>query len=131
MKRFLEWIRIKSALDETIYRAPYVSEGDVWWVNIGENVGYELNGKSKIFTRPVVIYKKFSHNFYFVIPATTKIHIGDWYIPYTHRGQKAAACLHQARSIDYRRLHNKMGTLDDADFKRIKEGFKALYGTYV
>ena len=33
------------------------------------------------------------------------------------------ACLHQARSIDYRRLSSKLGTLDDEDFARIKAGF--------
>ncbi|MDB5190044.1 MAG: hypothetical protein JWN49_370 [Parcubacteria group bacterium] len=129
MKRFLEWIRIKSALDAKLHRAPHVSEGDVWWINLGENVGHELNGKSKIFSRPTIIYIKLSHNFYFVIPATTKLHDGNWYVHYVHQGQKAAACLHQARSIDYRRLHRKMGRLDDTDFARIKQGFKSLYGT--
>jgi hypothetical protein len=35
-------------------------------------VGSEINGKSKLFSRPVVIYKKLAHGFYFVVPTTTQ-----------------------------------------------------------
>ena len=37
------------------------------------------------------------------------------------------ACLHQARAIDHRRLSSKLGTLDDEDFGRVREGFNRLY----
>ncbi len=37
------------------------------------------------------------------------------------------ACLHQARTMDYRRLSSKLGELDETDFKKVKEGFKNLY----
>jgi hypothetical protein len=37
------------------------------------------------------------------------------------------SCLHQVRVIDYRRLSSRLGELDDADFKHIKEGFNHLY----
>ncbi len=106
---------------------PLVNEGDIWWTSMGENIGWEINGKSKDFTRPVIIYKKLAHGFYFVIPATTKVKTGSWYIPYRHQSINAAACLHQARSIDFRRLHSKLGRLDDSDFSKIKAGFIKLY----
>ena len=30
-------------------------ERDIFWVSIGQNIGYEQNGKSDIFSRPVLI----------------------------------------------------------------------------
>ena len=44
-----------------------------------------------------------------------------------HKEKSVAACLHQARAIDYRRLSSKLGTTDTNDFQRISEGFCRLY----
>ena len=127
MKRFLEWIGLKEKLHTNEHRPPLVSEGDIWWISIGENIGSEINGKNDLFSRPAIIYKKLAHGFYFVVPTTTKAREGSWYIPFRHQDKDMVACLHQVRSIDYRRLSSKLGTLDDEDFQRVKEGFRSLY----
>jgi mRNA interferase MazF len=127
MKRFLEWIGLKERLHAISHKPPYVSRGDIWWASVGENVGSEINGKSRLFSRPVIIFKKLAHGFYFVIPTTTKLHEGSWYIRFRHQSREMDACLHQARAIDYRRLSSKLGTLDDGDMERIGDGFSALY----
>lgn len=127
VKRFLEWIGLKERLHGIQIDAPLVSTGDIWWVSIGENVGSEINGKSKLFSRPAIIFKKLAHGFYFVIPTTTQVKDGTWYVSFKHQGQLMNACLHQARSIDYRRLSSKLGTLDDTDFAKVREGFQDLY----
>lgn len=127
IKKFLEWIKLKERLDEKKILPPLINEGDIWWTSLGENIGWEINGKSDDFTRPVIILKKLAHGFYFCIPTTTKAKTGSWYIPYRHQSIDAAACLHQARSIDFRRLHSKLGRLDDCDFLRIKCGFIKFY----
>ncbi len=123
MKDFLNWMKLKEKLDNLIHKAPLVSEGDIWWASIGENVGSEIGGKSDLFSRPAIIFKKLAHGFYFIIPTTTKPKTGTWHIAFKHQGKDMSACLHQARSIDHRRLSSKLGTVDNADFKRIKEGF--------
>ena len=94
---------------------------------MGENVGSEVNGKSALFSRPVIIFKKLAHGFYFVIPTTTQIHDGTWYVKVRQNEREIVACLHQARAIDYRRLSSKLGTLDDEDRGRITSGFSSLY----
>ncbi len=127
VKRFLEWIGLKEKLDSIIHRPPFVSEGEVWWASLGENVGYEINGKSKDFTRPVLVFRKLSSGFYFVIPLTTQVHIGSWYVNYKQAGKDITACLHQARAIDYRRLHRRLGEVDQMDFQRVQGGFQKLY----
>jgi mRNA interferase MazF len=127
MKRFLEWFGLKETLHEKQHRTPLVSERDIWWASIGENVGSEINGKSERFSRPVIIFKKLSHGFYFVIPTTTQAKEGSWFVPFVHKDKAMTACLHQARAIDYRRLSNKLGRLDTADYERVAEGFATLY----
>ncbi len=127
IKRFLEWIGLKERLHAKIQKAPYVNEGEIWWASIGENVGFEINGKSNLFTRPVIIYRKLTHAYYLVVPATTKHRTGNWYIQYRQGGIDAIACLQHVRTIDYRRLKSKIGELDRLDFEKIKEGFKKLY----
>lgn len=127
IKRFFEWICLKERLHGKLSKAPYVNEGEIWWASIGENVGSEINGKSKLFSRPVIIFRKLAHGFYFVIPTTTQNRSGNWYVVFIQGGEARAACLHQARSIDYRRLYSKLGELDPLDFSDIKKGFGKLY----
>ncbi len=127
MKQFFEWIGLKERLHNIEHKPPLVSQGDIWWVSIGENVGSEVNGKSKLFSRPVIIFKKLAHGFYFVIPTTTQVRDGSWYVKFRQQERDMVACLHQSRAIDYRRLSSKLGTLDDEDYSRIKEGFRTLY----
>jgi mRNA interferase MazF len=127
MKKFSEWSVLKENLDITSHKAPFVSEGDIWWACIGENVGSEIAGKSKQFSRPVIIFKKLAHGFYFVIPTTTKVKEGSWYVQFTHAGIITTACLHQARAIDYRRLSSKLGTLDQSDINVVQSAFRRLY----
>jgi mRNA interferase MazF len=127
MKKFSSWFRLKSQLHDAAHAAPLVSEGDIWWASVGENVGSEINGKSRLFSRPVVIYKKLAHGFYFVVPTTTQERKGSWFIAFRQNETRMVACLHQARAIDYRRLSTKLGTLDDEDFGRVKDGFRTLY----
>ena len=127
IKRFTEWIGLKEKLHNKEHKVPHVSEGEIWWASVGENIGSEINGKSGLFSRPVIIYKKLSHSFYFIIPTTTQEKTGSWFINFKQHGKVMTACLHQAKSMDYRRFSSKLGELDDADFARVQTGFKNLF----
>ncbi|MFA7278339.1 MAG: type II toxin-antitoxin system PemK/MazF family toxin [Candidatus Gracilibacteria bacterium] len=126
-KQFQEWIYIKRTLHEKVILPPYVRKGEIWWTSIGENVGHEINGKSKLFSRPVLIFKKLSRSLFLVIPLTTKVKYGTWFVGYRQSSVQGFACLHQVRTVDYRRLSTKLGEIDDSDFKRIKSRFLELY----
>ena len=127
MKRFLEWIGLKEQLHATEHNPPFVSERDLWWTSIGENVGSEMNGKSDRFSRPALILKKLAHGFYLIAPTTTQQKEGSWYVRVRLGSQDEYICLHQIRTIDYRRLHSRLGQIDGDDFDRAKEGFLKLY----
>ena len=126
-KDFDQWNEKKKRLDAGTHQPPLVSEGEIWWASVGENIGSEIGGKSALFSRPVIILKKLSHDFYFVIPTTTQERKGSWYVDFRQQGRNMIACLHQSRATDYRRLSSKLGTLDDEDFVRVIEGFSSLY----
>ncbi len=126
-KRFLEWIGVKEKIDDREHQPPLTTEGDLWWCAIGENVGVEVGGKSKNFTRPVIILKKFGRSGFLGIPTTTKERKGTWYVSFVHKGIHEVAMLSQARIFSYKRLDSKMGTLDGADLKKVKEAYVCLF----
>jgi len=127
LERFVEWIHLKVKLHTVIAHPPLVSERDLWWVSFGQNIGSEINGKSKVFTRPALILKKLSHGLYLVAPTTTKEKEGSWYVPIKLGGKGMFICLHQVRTVDYRRLFTRLGQIDGSDFKKIKIAFHFLY----
>jgi len=70
-KDFDPWNDIKKATDATDEAARlYFREGEVWWVRLGRNIGYEVNGKSREFTRPVIILKKYNQSSLLALPLT-------------------------------------------------------------
>lgn len=127
IKRFLEWIKHKQFLHEKEHKPPFFKEGEFWWAYVGENIGSEVDGKGEFFTRPIVIYKKLGSYSFLAIPTSTKKKEGTWYVNFLHKGVHEVVLLSQIRVLSFKRLKEKIGTLDDKDFSKIKEGFKNLY----
>jgi mRNA interferase MazF len=127
MKQFLRWIGLKERLHNSSHRPPLVSERDMWWISVGENVGSEMNGKSDRFTRPALILKKLAHGFYLVAPTTTQPHTGSWYVQVHLAGVDEYVCLNQIRVVDYRRLYSKLGQIDTDNFDQVRATFHELY----
>ncbi len=125
--KFIDWFKMKIRLDSAIYKPPLVSERDIWWISLGKNVGSEINGKSHKFSRPGIILNKLSGSFYLIAPTTTREHKGNWYVKIRQSQKESYVCLHQVRTIDYRRLLEKLGQIDESDFKQIKQCLMDLY----
>ncbi len=127
LKRFLEWVGLKEKLHNSNHIPPLFNEGEIWWCAVGENVGIEINGKDKAFSRPVYIYKKLSRDGFFGIPLSTSAKIGSWYIEISFQEQKVVANLAQCRVFSHLRMYEKMGALEESDILKIKDGFLRLY----
>ena len=127
IKHFLEWIKLKERLHESDAKVPFFKEGEVWWCALGENIGVEMNGKSGKFSRPVCVFKKLSSDGFLGIPLSTKNKEGTWYVPIVHKEINVVAVLSQIRMISSKRLLEKQGELDQADLRKIREGFYQLY----
>jgi mRNA-degrading endonuclease toxin of MazEF toxin-antitoxin module len=127
IKEFLTWINLKEKLHDKKRIVPFLTDLDLWWIIFGENVGSEINGKSKFFSRPGLVLKKLSRGFYLVAPTTTQKKDGSWYVEITQGNKKMYVCLHQIRTIDYRRVSSRLGQMDENDFQKVTDAFYKLY----
>lgn len=128
IKRFSEWIQLKEKLHNvSINKSPFFKEGEIWWCSIGDNIGTEINGKSKYFSRPVLIYKKFSKNLFFGLPLTSKLKTGSWFVGISFFNKDQTVVLYQGRTFNSARLMNLIGQCNEKDLEKVKAGFRQLY----
>ena len=103
---------------------------DIFYMNMGKNIGFEQDGKGDNFVRPVVIVKGFNKNMFFGIPLSTKIKEGKFYYRFSFykKDQEVEniALLSQMRLFSTKRLLNKIGMMNIDDFKNMKIKFKEL-----
>jgi mRNA-degrading endonuclease toxin of MazEF toxin-antitoxin module len=119
------WNEVKKELDNLDNKV-FFKEREIFWMSIGENIGFEQNGKGEIFSRPVLIVKKFSKNIFYGIPLSTKIKEGSFFYTFTFQSKQSNALLVQGRLFDSKRLENKMGMIDKDEFKRLKIKLREL-----
>ena len=121
-KNYHKWMHVKSNINNSdIIRS--FKEGDIRWAAVGENVGVEIDGKSRKYSRPIVIFKKHSNLFFTAIPLTSKSHNGTWYVDFIFQGKKQNAVVVQAKAMDVSRLYQRIGEISKNDYRKIKEGF--------
>ena len=122
-KDFDRWNKLKKAInaaDET--ERVYFHEGDIWWVHLGVNVGFEIDGKQREFSRPVVVLRKYNQFSFLALPLTTNAKPNKWRIAIGDvAGRQAFAILSQLRNIDSRRLIEKKGHVDASLLTRLKK----------
>ncbi len=105
MKDFDIW-NIKKKIIENKGRA-LVKRGDVFWCNLGLNIGTEYDGKNQDFSRPVLIIKKFSNETVLILPLTTQLKNTDWYFKLNINNKKSSVILNQLKVIDVKRIRGK------------------------
>lgn len=120
------WFKLKLALWNKESKVVF-KQGELWWCSLGVNLGEEIFGKGEKFTRPVLIFKKFTSNSFLGLPITKQEKQGSWYVEITIHKEKRWVILNQARIFDKKRLTNRVGALDDADFQKVKKRFIEFY----
>ena len=118
-KNFDNWNNAKKQIDETENKKTF-HEREIWFIQIGENVGFEQNGKGGEFLRPVIIYKKFSKNVFLGIPLTKADKKGKFYSTFVFKEQESTAILSQVRLFDSKRLKYKVGKMSVGDYNEVK-----------
>jgi len=120
-KIFDKWNILKQIINRDS-KIVFFRDRDIFFAYLGENIGFEQNGKGEEFLRPVLILKKFGKNSAFVIPLSTKIKEGKFYFQFTSSlGIKTLALLSQARFLDSRRFKMKKGMISKEDFINLKK----------
>jgi mRNA interferase MazF len=125
-KDFVVWHSEKVDLQNTKIR-PGFYEREVWFAAVGENVGYEQDGRGERFLRPIVIIKKFNNEVLWAIPLTSKEKTGKYYFTFgLAEKEKSTAILSQLKLIDAKRLEYKIGNISKGDFKELKSKLTQL-----
>lgn len=126
-KDYKIWIPIKTEINNNEkYPAGY-KEREIWICSLGENIGFEQDGKKESFSRPVLILRVFNKRFCHIVPLSKTNKRGKFYYPFDGRtGKISIALLSQSRAIDSSRLLRKIGIANKKDFKVIQEKIKEI-----
>ena len=101
---------------------------EIWWCRLGLNIGFEQDGSGEEFLRPCVIVRGFGPRVCMVIPLTTSGSKHPLRVPLGEvDGKTATALLSQIRSIDTRRLVEKIGFLDKEKFEELRKNARSLF----
>lgn len=128
-KDYDAWNEKKKKLDSLI-TAPNYHEREVWWCSLGLNIGFEQDGKSEDFSRPIVVIKAYNRNLLLAVPLIGKKKEGVYYKYLGYIVDRdASAVLSQARPIDSKRLIRKTGRIDGTMFYELTDTLqKSLFG---
>lgn len=110
MYDFDDWNKIKKTTEKQ-QGLPLFREREIWWCKIGRNIGNEINGKGKEYTRPVLIIKKYTSQIFIGIPLTHSLKQDNYHTSFYFNGDFNSVSLFQIRTLDARRLTNKLGNV--------------------
>ncbi len=106
-------------------RRLFIKNAEIWWVSFGVNLGVEINGKSKEYSRPALILKVYSREAALVIPLTSKDKSSSKHHKYIGevKDKPAYAILSQARVVDTIRFQERVKRLSDKKFRSVVSAF--------
>ncbi|MEK7208696.1 MAG: type II toxin-antitoxin system PemK/MazF family toxin [Patescibacteria group bacterium] len=104
----------------------FFKEREIWFCHLGENVGFEQDGRGQEFLRPVIVLKKFNNEIFWALPLTKNKKQGRYYFSFKMRGENSTIILSQIRLIDAKRLKYKMGDIGEGDFVTLKTKIRQL-----
>lgn len=128
MKQFNKWNEVKKRTESKKIIATF-KERNIYWANIGENIGFEQNGKGEEFMRPLLVFRKFSNNMFFGIPMSTqRKKEGSFFFEFSFKNDEiSTALIVQGKLFDVKRLDRKIGKISTEDFSKLKLKFKGLF----
>jgi UDP-N-acetylbacillosamine transaminase len=119
-KKFNEWNDLKQNIDKKKESIRF-TQGAIYFMSIGQNIGYEQYGKGEEFLRPVLVYKKLGKNSFLGIPLTSKEKVGSYYFPFKYKKDKlSVAMFNQMRTFDIRRHKYYDGHINRKMFKKLE-----------
>lgn len=124
-KDYQKWHTKKEFLQDEKAR-PFFHEREIWFCSLGENIGFEQDGRGEEFLRPVIVIKKFNQEVCWGIPLTKKQKKGQYYFPFLLGEVVSTAILSQIRLIDSKRLQYKIGDLSEDAFAEIRKRLTQL-----
>ncbi len=119
---FDQWNEIKKSIND-IEQKIYFKQGEIYFIKIGKNVGYEIDGKGESFLRPVLVFRKLNKDTFIGIPLTSKEKKDTkYYFEFVYKNSlKSIAILSQIRLFDAKRLKYRSGKIKKETFIKLEE----------
>ena len=124
---FEKWNRVKQKTHD-IQKIIGIKERDIVFIKMGQNIGFEQDGKGEEFLRPVVIVKKFNKNMFLGIALTTKEKDNMYHFSFVYQNRSGqsiqnSAILSQAKIYDTKRVKYKSGVISKENFTNLYKSF--------
>ena len=124
---FNKWNEVKKELHAQKIRRSFKTR-DIFYMKMGQNVGFEQNGKGKDFVRPVVILKKITNDMFIGVPLSTQLKDGNWFYKFDFlKNDKVSnniAIIPQIKMYSTKRLLNRIGKMNLENFDELKQKVK-------
>lgn len=110
----------------------YINQREVWFTKMGQNIGFEENGKDN-FLRPVLVIKKIG-NLFFTVALTTKgkennyfyYRLKDIELENPKHINSSYLILSQVKVMGKRRFFKKVGTISNKELCIVKKKLKKI-----
>ena len=126
-KDFKNWHGQKQKIENDRPRV-FFNEREIWFCYLGENVGFEQDGRGEEFLRPIIVLKKFNNEVLWTVPLTRTKKKGEYYFRFSFSSgdDTSSAILSQVRLVDAKRLKYKIGSMKVSDFEILKNKIRQL-----
>ena len=126
-KEFDRWNEEKKCV-HNVGKRKYFREREIWWCKMGINVGDEQDGTGQIFDRPVLIIKGLSMNTCLIASLTSSKNLHKMRIPIGNiDGKDDSVILSQLKTIDTKRLIEKICNADSEKFEDVRKAIRELF----
>jgi len=127
MQEYDKWNEIKKETQKDKKIRLY-KERDIFFIKMGQNIGYEQNGKGENFVRPIVILKRITKDMFIGVPLSSQIKVGSWFYAFEFTTKdkisQNIAIIPQLKMYSTQRLLNKIGVMNKVNFDELKKEIK-------
>jgi len=125
---FIKWAELKTEIHfkRNIEKICFQTR-EIWWVNLGVNIGDEEDGKNFSFERPVLVIRKFNKRLALVVPLSSRLKDSIYYYHFLYDEELRSAMISQIRLISSKRFIRRIGRLNRFNFKAIINEIKNCF----
>jgi len=118
-KKFDNWNSLKQRIENK--EPVQFRQGQIYFMSVGQNIGYEIYGKKDLYLRPVLVYKKLSTQTFIGIPLSSKLKEGSYFFTFRYTDKTlSTALLNQIRVFDIKRAEYYNGYINVSDLGKLK-----------
>jgi mRNA interferase MazF len=134
MKNYKDWHNLKTEIENNGTKKKF-HEREIWWCSLGENIGFEEDGKNEKFERPVLVLRKFNNEIFFGLPLTSQNKNNRFHFGFTVKTQKenweiqeqqSFAILSQMRLLSSKRMIRRVVHINENIFDSIEKSLVSL-----